>query len=58
LRRLESQGLLSSTWRIESDRPRRYYRLSEAGHKLLPLLEVEWNSIVAMMNKMLEHGEE
>ena len=25
MRRLESQGLLQSSWRIEADRPRRYY---------------------------------
>lgn len=54
LRRLESQGLLSSDWRIEADRPRRYYLLSEAGRALLPLLKEEWISIVSMMDRMLK----
>jgi len=53
LRRLESQGLLQSNWRIEADHPRRYYSLSSEGRMLLPRLKEEWNSIVFMMKKML-----
>jgi DNA-binding PadR family transcriptional regulator len=53
LRRLESQGLLKSNWRIEADRPRRYYVLSNEGRGLLPRLKQEWNNIVSMMTKML-----
>ncbi len=53
LRRLESQGLLTSDWRIEGERPRRYYVLSEAGRQLLPRLKEEWNGIVSMMTRML-----
>ena len=54
LRRLESQGLLQSNWRIESDRPRRYYVISEEGRNLLPRLKEEWDGIVSMMKKMLK----
>jgi len=54
LRRLESQGLLQSNWRVESDRPRRYYVLSNEGRALLPRLKEEWNGIVSMMGKMLK----
>ncbi len=53
LRRLESQGLLQSKWRIETDRPRRYYLLSGEGRALLPRLKEEWTDIVSMMKKML-----
>jgi PadR family transcriptional regulator, regulatory protein PadR len=53
LRRLESQGLLQSKWRIEADRPRRYYLLSSEGRALLPRLKEEWSRIVSIMNKML-----
>ena len=53
LRRLETQGLLNSKWRIEADRPRRYYSLSAEGRVLLPRLKTEWNSIVLIMKKML-----
>jgi len=54
LRRLESQGLLQSTWRVEADRPRRYYVISEEGKNLLPRLKEEWTGIVSMMEKMLK----
>jgi PadR family transcriptional regulator PadR len=53
LRRLESQGLLQSSWRIEADRPRRYYVISPEGQTLLPQLKEEWSSIVSTMTKML-----
>jgi DNA-binding PadR family transcriptional regulator len=53
LRRLESQGLLESVWKLEEARPRRYYVISAQGKKLLPRLKEEWNSIVAVMKKML-----
>jgi DNA-binding PadR family transcriptional regulator len=54
LRRLESQGLLSSDWKIEGSRPRRYYVISPEGQELLPRLKEEWNKIVSMMEKMLK----
>lgn len=53
LRRLESQGLLESVWKLEEARPRRYYVISAQGRKILPRLKEEWNSIVAVMKKML-----
>ncbi len=53
LRRLESQGLLQSTWKLEEARPRRYYVISPEGRDLLPKLKEEWNGIVAMMGAML-----
>jgi PadR family transcriptional regulator PadR len=53
LRRLEAQGLLQSTWRIEADRPRRYYVLSDEGRGLLPKLKDEWAGIVSRMKKIL-----
>ena len=36
LRRLETQGLLSSSWRLEDARPRRYYVISPEGRKSCP----------------------
>ena len=53
LRRLESQGLLQSNWRVEADRPRRYYVISDEGRALLPRLKEEWTGIVSMMDRML-----
>ncbi len=53
LRRLEGQGLLQSAWRVEADRPRRYYVLSKEGSTLLPRLKEEWTAIVSIMDKLL-----
>lgn len=53
LRRLESQGLLSSDWNTEGSRPRRYYVISPEGQNVLPRLKEEWNNIVLMMVRML-----
>ena len=54
LRRLESQGLLSSDWNTAGSRPRRYYVISPEGQELLPSLKEEWNKIVSMMEGMLK----
>jgi DNA-binding PadR family transcriptional regulator len=53
LRRLESQGLLQSVWKLEEARPRRYYVISNEGREMLPRLKEEWTKIVSMMKKML-----
>lgn len=52
LRRLEAQGLLGSSWRVEGERPRRYYVTSPEGTKALKQLKEEWAGIVSMMKKM------
>ena len=54
LRRLETQGLLSSSWRLEDARPRRYYLISSEGQQILPELVQEWETMVKMMENMLE----
>jgi DNA-binding PadR family transcriptional regulator len=54
LRRLENQGLLSSIWRLEDARPRRYYVLSPHGKQLVPRLTAEWESMVQMMRRMMK----
>ncbi len=53
LRRLETQGLLESVWKLEEARPRRYYVISTEGKKLLPKMKKEWTGIVSVMDKML-----
>ncbi len=45
LRRLESQGLLLSDWRLEEARPRRYYKTSADGQIMLEKLKNEWQKI-------------
>jgi PadR family transcriptional regulator PadR len=53
LRRLESQGLLTSEWREEDKRNKRFYRLSSDGEALLGQLLQEWQTINLAMNKIL-----
>lgn len=55
LRRLESQGLLQSDWRIVDEaRPRRYYVISTQGREVLAKLKIEWSAMAETMQKMLE----
>ena len=54
LRRLESQKLLVSDWRVEDKRKKRFYRLSEEGQLVLDRLLVEWRSINGAIEKLLE----
>jgi PadR family transcriptional regulator, regulatory protein PadR len=53
LRRLETQGLLESKWRLEESRPRRYYVISAEGKLALPLLRAEWQKISNMLSGIL-----
>ena len=54
LRRLESQGLLQSDWRIVDEaRPRRYYVISPQGKLVLTKLKREWSTMAETMKQML-----
>lgn len=53
LRRLESQGLLTSEWREEEKRNKRFYRLSPQGETMLKALTDEWRGIGASLDKIL-----
>jgi len=53
LRRLESQGLLTSEWREEDKRNKRFYRLSDDGAALLAELAAEWRAINQTLNRLL-----
>ena len=53
LRRLESQGLLTSRWALEEQRPRRYYRQNAAGEALLRDLTREWKTFTKNIGGLL-----
>ena len=53
LRRLESQGWLQSSWRVDGDHPRRYYIISDAGKKVIVQMKNDWQGVVNMMGRML-----
>ena len=58
LRRLEEQGLLAEEWIVESSRPRKYYRLTDAGKRARAELRDNWNEMSAVLDALLtsEHG--
>lgn len=53
LRRLESQGLLTSEWREEDKRNKRFYRLSKNGAQILQQLLEEWQSMNSSLNRII-----
>lgn len=54
LRRLETQGLLESEWKIEDGPPRRYYALNPDGRKLLKKLTESWQGMNGAMDRLLK----
>jgi DNA-binding PadR family transcriptional regulator len=56
LRRLEAQGLLSSQWREEDKRKKRFYFLSPVGRGVLERLLAEWKALDASITGMIEEG--
>jgi DNA-binding PadR family transcriptional regulator len=57
LRRLESQGLLTSEWREEGKRNKRFYRLSTGGEAVLARLLSEWNAMTASILRLAQGDE-
>lgn len=54
VRRLEKQGLLISEWREEEKRKKRFYSLSPDGRLALDELLLDWNSLHAGINRLLD----
>jgi len=54
LRRLESQGLLTSEWKVEEQRPRRYYARTALGTAVLKGLRAE----IGAQRRLLEEIED
>jgi PadR family transcriptional regulator, regulatory protein PadR len=53
LRRLETQGLLTSEWREEDKRNKRFYRLSPDGAHVIAQLAAEWRAINSSLDTLL-----
>ena len=53
LRRLEAQELLTSEWREEGGRNKRFYRLSPGGRQMLKQLLAEWNGLNTTLNRIV-----
>ena len=56
LRRLEKQGLLDSEWNTDESRPRKFYRISDAGTEARTELIREWNALVASMARLTKEA--
>jgi len=54
LRRLETQGVLKSEWKIKDGPPRRYYALNAEGRKLLKKLTESWQGMNDAMDLLLK----
>jgi DNA-binding PadR family transcriptional regulator len=58
LRRLEKQGLLVAEWTTDEARPRKYYRASDEGRRVLAVLTTEWRQLsdrlLALIGKRAE----
>jgi PadR family transcriptional regulator PadR len=54
LRRLETQGLLTSEWREDARRQKRFYRLSRDGAAALEQLAGEWRAMNASLGSILK----
>jgi DNA-binding PadR family transcriptional regulator len=57
LRRLEKQGLLTSSWDTSENRARKYYEISEMGREILTHLIKEWKEMNHNINDMLDEEE-
>ena len=58
LRRLETHGHLTSRWRVEGGRPRKFYRLSAAGRRLRGELLALWRRQHAVLDSLMNVEEE
>ncbi len=56
LRRLETQGVLTSEWRTNGGAPRRYYVLSAEGRRLFKRLTATWHGLNEAMDRLLANG--
>ena len=57
MRRLESQGLLQSEWDNGGSKPRKYYRTTDEGLRVLREVEAQWRALCGGVDKLLEAGE-
>ncbi|MBV9803617.1 MAG: PadR family transcriptional regulator [Solirubrobacterales bacterium] len=57
LGRLRKEGVVETTWRESpSGPPRRYYRLTPAGHSLLSAFTAEWTRFRDSVDRLLDTG--
>ena len=58
LRRLEKQGYLSSDWKVDESRPRRYYQLNGLGEAVFTALRDEWEDQAVKIHNIISEQQE
>ena len=54
LNRLHDAGLVTSYWEVnDTDRPRRYYRITDAGRRELETFQDDWNRFSGSVSTLL-----
>lgn len=54
LHKMEKDGLIASTWRqSDTGRKRKYYRITDEGHKVLEHQTAEWQAFTNAVGKVL-----
>jgi len=54
LRRLESRGLVSSSWQLVARQKRRYYELTEKGRQILAEELTQWQKFLGATDKVID----
>jgi PadR family transcriptional regulator PadR len=54
LRRLESQGLVSSSWQLVARQRRRYYELTEKGRQILAEELAQWEKFLGATERVID----
>lgn len=57
LRRLQSQGLLKSSWETGESKPRKYYTTTNLGKEIAAALWEQWRALAASMEQLWEENE-
>ena len=58
MRRLESQGLISSYWQVaDTGRRRRYYRIETGGQQELVRWREQWNLVGGVLHRLWPEGD-
>jgi PadR family transcriptional regulator PadR len=54
LRRLESRGLVSSSWQYIAKQKRRYYQLTEKGRQILAEELAQWDKFLGATDRVID----
>ncbi len=54
LRRLEKHGLVTSSWKTDEPRPRKFYLTSPQGEQLAALLMADWDRLDTALRRLMK----